>query len=193
MRTSQPAAITLLTCAVLALALSSCTTKGERSDMVLTAVVLAKFTQDPAPAPAGQGTCACPAPGALETGDVAFSTYFSPCVQLENRLPNNGDGKTRLNTNDLIIENLQVYYESTTSTPLTVPPQTIATTGFVPAGGKLTLGAFLVPATVALPTGPVRVHFYLDGRLLDGSKVRTSEYEYIAIKFPGVPSDSCNY
>jgi hypothetical protein len=189
MRTSQSAAIALLTCA--ALAFSSCTTKGERSDMVLSAVALAIVTPATATAPL---TCVCPVPGsAIETADVSFSTVFRPCLLVDNRLANNGDGKTRLNTNDLIVDDVQVSYESTTSTPLNVPTQIIATSGFVPASGKVTLPVFLVPATVALPSQAVRLHFFLDGHLLDGSKVKTAEYEYIAIKAPGTASDQCNF
>jgi hypothetical protein len=189
MRTSQLAAMTFLTCA--GLALSSCTVKGGRGDFVVSAVAMAKYTP---PAPPVLGSCACPTPPATETDNILYSTFLSPCIQVENRLANNGDGKIRLNTNDLIIDQIQISYESTTSVPLNAPPQTIGVAGFVPAAGKVTLGATLVPTTLVLPTGQaVRIRFYFDGHLLDGTKVKTAEYEYIAIHSPGAAGDNCNY
>jgi hypothetical protein len=190
MRISQPATISILAGA--ALALSSCTVKSGRGDIALTGVVLSKYT---AASPPAQPTasCACPTPPASETDYVRYSTYFVPCLQVENRMPNNGDGKIRLNTNDFVVDDVQVTYESTSSTVLNIPTQIIAVAGYVPAAGKTTVPATIVPSAVNLPLEPVRLRMFLEGHLLDGTKIKTSEYEYIAIHTPGATSDNCNY
>jgi hypothetical protein len=176
---------------------ASCMTKGQTSSLVITAVVGETYTAPVAPATVG--TCSCPtASGTVSELDFlpAGSTGLAPCLQVENRMPNNANGSIRLNTNDFQIEELHLTYENVGGPPAALPAGEIVvpSNGVVPAGAKVTVPAVLVPASVGaiLPArSAVRVHAYFRGRLLDHSLVKSSEYEYIVIGCGGSCPQQC--
>jgi hypothetical protein len=187
MAITLPTRVSLACCA--ALALASCTTQDERSDLVLTNVLVA--TSTPATATAA-ATCSCPVPGGTSSGTTFsfFVSFFQACLVVENRLPNNA-GNLRLNTNDLILETVRIQYSSADTSTVNVPDQITPISGTVKVAGALSVGAVLVPQSIAaqLPAGGmVRVHVYVEGRLLDGSKVKTSAFDYLVQRTTGTPA-----
>jgi hypothetical protein len=165
---------------------ASCMTQGQRSSIVITAVTGLDYTPAAGTKPA---TCTCPtASGTVSELDFlrAGSSGLAPCLQVENRMPNNANLPIRVNTNDFQMEELHLTYENVGGTPAPLPTGeiVIATNGIVPAASKQTVPVVLVPASVgaALPAGSaVRVRAYLKGVLFDHSKIKSSEYEYIVI------------
>jgi hypothetical protein len=177
---------------------ASCMTKGQTSSLVITAVLGQTYAAPVAPATVG--TCSCPTPSGGAGGELDFlsagSTGLAPCLQIENRMPNNANSTVRLNTNDFQIEELHLTYENVGGPPAALPAGEIVvpSNGIVPAGAKVTVPAVLVPASVGatLPArSAVRVHAYFRGRLLDHSLVKSSEYEYIVIGCGGSCAAQC--
>jgi hypothetical protein len=132
------------------------------------------------------------------TGEIDFlrvgSAGLAPCVQVENRLPNNANGNIRVNTNDFQIQKLHLSYENVggPAAALPVGEIVVASNGIVPAASKTNFPAILVPASVGaalLPGSAVRVRAYFEGVLLDHSKIKSSEYEYIVI---GCSTGACS-
>jgi hypothetical protein len=162
---------------------ASCSTHGQRSDIVVSAVLAPAFTPAAGTTPA---SCACPAPGANESEFLsAGGAGLAVCLQVENRLANNA-GNLRVNTNDFLIDELHLSYENAGGPAASLPAGEIvvASNGLLAAGGKMTIPVVLVPASVgaAIPArSAVRVHAYFRGHLLDTSRVRSSEYEYLVI------------
>jgi hypothetical protein len=175
---------------------ASCMTQGQRSSIVITAVTGLDYTAASATKAA---TCSCPtASGSVSESDFlrAGGSGLAPCLQVENRMPNNANLPIRTNTNDFQIEELHLTYENVGGPPAPLPTGEIVTAanGIVPAASKQTVPVVLVPASIGagLPAGSaVRVRAYLKGVLFDHSKIKSSEYEYIVIGCGGACPQQC--
>ena len=182
MRTSIGPRVAALVVGILAGA--SCMTQGQRSSIVITAVTGLTYTAAAGTTPA---SCSCPTGSVNELDFLrAGSSGLAPCLQVENRMPNNANLPIRVNTNDFQMEELHLTYENVGGTPAPLPTGeiVIATNGIVPAASKQTVPVVLVPASIGagLPAGSaVRVRAYLKGVLFDHSKIKSSEYEYIVV------------
>ena len=171
--------------ALLGLLTASCMTNNQRSDLVITKVVEAKDT----------GT-ACVFN--TEDDELVFST-LNPTTNVgevaavvENRLTDPTTLNPLLRTDSALFAPHQVVvdYEVLPRTAGAPPPygpiprQIVAAGGVVvPSGGKGTVGAPLflpgvLPAAAA--TGDIiRTTFHVEGKLVDGSTVRTNDREYL--------------
>src|ERR1700738_1193125 len=172
----------------------SCLTKPQQSSIVISAVSIPKFTAATATDPA---LCACSSSGGESDFLTAGTSGLAPCVLVENRMPNNANPPVRVNTTDFQVEELHLTYENAGGPPAALPAGEIVVgaNGLVPAAGKVSFPAVLVPqyigATLPLRSA-IRVRAYFTGRLLDHSKIKSSEYEYIVIGCGGAPcSTNC--
>src|ERR1700737_4582365 len=99
MRTSIGLRTAALVVGILA---ASCSVKGQRSDIVVSAVL--SVTATAAVPPATAPTCNCPTPSGTSGGEANFLKVgrdgLVPCFQVENRLTSNAVTGIRLNTND---------------------------------------------------------------------------------------------
>jgi hypothetical protein len=171
--------------ALLGLLTAACSTNNQRSDLVITKVIEA--TDD------GTG-CAFDA----TSDELVFST-LNPTSNLgevaavvENRLLDPSSTNPLLRTNSALFEPHQVVvdYEVLPRTAGAPPPygpiprQIVAAGGVVvPTGGLGTVAAPLflpgvLPAAAAT-NDIIRVIFHVEGKLADGSTVRTNEREYL--------------
>ncbi len=167
----------------LAVVLAGCSTKNQSSYLEILRVTPGTFTAGTATTPA---TCVL-APGNPETTflSIDLSKRFGLIgVIVANNLPANASPATgHLTTNDFIAGQAVVSYEiiggGTAPTQQISPAQGVAVVGSTSA-----ISTFLFPqgANLALTIPAekyVRVTFHLEGKLTDGSSVRTNEYEYV--------------
>ena len=171
--------------AALAAALCGCTTKDERGDLVVTKMVRPTITS-------GVGI-ACELN--VTTSELAFGsvdpavapTYLLGAV-VENRLVSNANStQGRLNTNDFQVEQARVRYEfPDASFNPSIGEQTTPANGLIKVSGSGAVGVNVFPPGVitilrgalGASVGTVRAKLRLEGKLLDGSSIKTSEYEY---------------
>ena len=180
-----------------ALALAACGTNNQNGDLIASAVLVIP------PAATAGAPCVCPIGGIVtavpETDFFNFTTRFQPCVNIINQLPINGNLTSRVNTNVFVIEDVRLNYEATDGSTLHIPETVTGANGTVQSIAAASIPALLVPDAVAaaIPNGTtIRILMVFEGRLLDGSKVKTNQYEYIAKKVaaPAPPAtvDACN-
>jgi len=169
----------------------SCSTKNKNSALVITKVVLGTATTDPGP----PVTTTC----AYDTGSVEFdfaqidpaaNTGGTMGVVVQNNLidPSTLNGGLRTNSATFHAHQAVADYEVIGGS--TVTQQLIPVAGSVATG---TSGALLVPFFSPIPatmlSGIIRVSFWIEGTLDDGSTVRTSQREYI---FVTCSTSGCN-
>ena len=165
-----------------ALLVSSCTTHGGNTFVVAARVIAAVGTQDPIT----KAITACKYdPGSKETVFPPFDTASALAlgVVLNNRLPSTST-PTRPESNDFTAEKFVINYESTGTGTVSIAEQTLPAQGSVPAGATGVAVGVVMPVTVATTLAgqpSVRVHLYVIGRLLDGTTVKSSDYEFIAV------------
>ena len=175
---------TKLTLICAALLSAACTTKNENGFLVITKIVA------PVAAAGVGGGCTLSA----STDEPVFATVnpsvpptstkgFRLGAVVENRLTPNGNVTLgRLNNFDFVVEQAVVDYEAAGTVAVSIPQQIVPANGLVKANGSSPVGIDLfAPGTTGVP-GPgtsIRVVFHFEGKLLDGSTVKTSEYEYI--------------
>jgi len=171
--------------ALLGLLAAACSTNNQRSDLVITKVIEAT----------NNGT-ACVFD--TSSAELVFST-LNPTTNVgevaavvENRLSDPSSINPLLRTNSALFEPHQVVvdYEVLPRTAGAPPPygpiprQIVAAGGVVvPTGGEGTVAAPLflpgvLPAAAAT-NDIIRVSFHVEGKLADGSTVRTTEREYL--------------
>jgi hypothetical protein len=171
--------------AILALLASSCMTRNENSALVISAVIPPTATATGSGATSSLGC----------KFDPSQAEYTSlPYNPAENRgvvaavVQNNLTATSSLNTilrtdsTNFLPHQAVVTYEYIPASAGTPPGQTIvAASGIeVPGGGKGTVEVDMFTAPIAVPNGTtIRVTFHLEGKLLDGSLVHTSEREYL--------------
>lgn len=173
---------TLLLAALLA---ASCTTNNENGILVITKVVAPTVTL-------GGGSTTCTySPTSDETIFATFNASVPPtsthglrlAAVVQNRLaPNGSNIGGRLNNFDFLALQAVVTYEGVGAAAVSIPQQLIPLTGTVPANGTAAIGIdFFPPGTTGIP-GPgstIRLVFHIEGKLLDGSTLKSSEYNYI--------------
>jgi hypothetical protein len=177
-----------------ALVLCGCEVKYKDTGMlVATKVIEAKA------ATAGTGGCTYE----FETRELTFGIFnplgggYTHGVVVENRLPNNGSGPGRVNTNDFQIEGADIGYAQVDGPAVVMPVQTVSGNALVPAGGKGVTQLELVTPVVAQAIGgntmKVRLLVQIFGLLLDGTRVRTNTYEYVIQADPTfvLPAPTC--
>jgi hypothetical protein len=169
----------------LAVVLAGCTTRNQNGFLEILRVTPGTFAAATATTPA---SCTLSATGAeVDFLTIDLSKRFGQLgVVVQNALVSNAQPAiNRLNTNDFIAEQAVLSYEIIGGG--TAPPMTIAPAqGVAPAGATSTVATFFFPQTAnlaaAIPAGKtVRVTFHIEGKLTDGSSVRTNEYEYVFI------------
>ncbi len=174
--------LTLICAALLA---ASCSTKNENAFLVITKLVA------PTAVTSGTTTTCTFSPASDETVFATVNASAPPtstkgfrlAAVVENRLtPNTNTTLGRLNSYDFVAEQVVVSYEAAGSAAVSIKPQIIPAGGVVKAGGSSAIGIdFFTPGTTGVP-GPgttLRLVFHLEGKLLDGSTVKSSEYEYL--------------
>ena len=175
---------TRIACIALALALAACR-DVQRSDLSITKVVPPPFT-------AASGTT-----GPSCTFDVNSDEFSYLPVNLSENLgnvaavvannivdPSTLNSQLRLNTATFLPHQAVVTYEVIGTGTAPATPTIIPVSGAeVPAGSK---GTVAVPvfagATLTASAGSyIRATFHIEGKLQDGSKVSTSEREYVFV------------
>ncbi len=182
---------------LLAVALAGCTTKNQSSYLEILRVVPGTFTA--ATPPATGGTCAVSTSGQeVDFLNIDLTKRFGQIavIVINNLASNASAGINRLNTNDFIAERAVVSYEIIGGG--TAPAPVIsAAQGVAPTGTTSALATFLFPQGAklgaAIPAGQtVRVTFHIEGKLVDGSSVRTNEYPYIFLTCASAGAVDCS-
>lgn len=172
----------LLCCA--ALVLGSCTTKNQESFLVLQKAVSPKSSAalDGGNPNAGCTYDASSSPAAIEgfwpTEDFALGLVLANDLS-DNSNPNTG----RLNTNVFNATRARITYESTDGSFINIPEQSTPTQGQIDSTTVGVVVAVLIPAAVTAQLATVtsvRLHVRVEGELLDGSTVTSSEYLMVA-------------
>ena len=165
--------------------LVSCTTNGQDSDLQILSLVPPTSA---GAADAGNAELSCN----FLTTTVGYPVQqfnvtrpFSVGIVIENHLANNANATLgRLNTNDFNVTQIVVTYESTDGTVLNEPQQINPAEGLVPASSAAAVGGVVIPGTVVADLASVtsvRLHIHVEGKLLDGTTVKTNEYLATAI------------
>jgi hypothetical protein len=178
----------LLPLAAMALAAVACTTDNERSDLVITKAVRPTIVSS------SGGSASCE----VNTGtseatfgglDPTLATSYTMGLVMENRLSTNANPVVgRLNTNDFQAEQTRVDYEfPDPAFQGSVGEHVTPANGLVPTGSSAAIGTVLIPADVIATlknstsggnVGTLRIKARVEGKLLDGSSVKTSQFEY---------------
>ena len=177
-----------------ALLLCGCEVTYKNSAML----VVTKVIQATAPS-SGSGGCTY----SPETLEVTFGIFnplgggYTHGLVIENRLPDNSGSPGRVNTNDFQIEFAVIDYAQIDGPAVVMPEQTAPANGLILIGGKGVTQVELIPSAIATAIGgntmKVRVLVQLYGRLLDGSRVKSSTFEYVVQADPTflLPAPSC--
>ncbi|MFL5291400.1 MAG: hypothetical protein ACJ79U_07770 [Myxococcales bacterium] len=165
----------IVTTTIAAALLAGCTTHGEDSFLVATKLVQAT---------AGDvaGTCIYDA-ATLENAFGRFdpAAGYVHAVVVENRLQDNTDLNVgRFNTNEFQVEGATVKTEVLVGPAQSIPDQTVPANGLILVAGSLPIAIQLAQPGAIQAGSEVRFHIQVFGRLLDGSKVSTSTYQYTA-------------
>jgi hypothetical protein len=172
--------------AILALLASSCTTRNENSALVISSVI------PPTASATGSGaTTVLGCSFVLSTAEFT-SLPYNPAENrgivaavLQNNLTPTATLNTilRADTTSFLPHQAVVNYEYIPSSAGTPPGQTVVAAGGleVPGGSKGTVEVDMFTGPpISVPNGTyIRVTFHLEGKLLDGSLVHSSEREYL--------------
>ena len=140
-----------------------------------------------ATAAAGSATTCVYAP---ETLEVTFGTFnplgggYTHGLVIENRLVDNSNlGPGRINTNDFQVEFAVLDYAQIDGPAVILPEQTVPGNGLILTASKGITQLDLIPSAIAQAIGAntmkVRVLAQIYGHLLDGTRVKTSTYQYV--------------
>ena len=162
--------------ALAALLGASCRTK-QNSALVVTKVVLGEIS----------GTSCKYDPGADEFDfaniDPAANSGGTMGVVLQNNLSDPTTVNSLYRTNSATFHPHQVVADYEVIGGATLPNQIIPVSGTqIPPGATgSVLVPFFSPAATATLTGEIRVTFHVEGKLDDGSVLKSSEHEYIFV------------
>ena len=181
---------------LLALLAAGCSTKGENSALVLTKVLAPKGsgTADAGPGSVQQCTSS---PGDTETSFLLIGpdNFGSIGVAVDNRLKNLSDTNNILRTNsaDFYVHQAVVTYEMAAGTGSAPAGSTPPASGGVLNGSSGTVGVILFPSHLTgVSAGAfIRATIHLEGTLLDGMTVKTSQREFL-IEYCGTPGCAGN-
>jgi hypothetical protein len=163
---------------------ASCMTNNKNSALVITKVVLGTATTDPGPPPVT--TCSFDV-GANEFSfaqiDPAANSGGSMGVVVQNNLVDPTSLNQELRTNSATFHPHQVVADYEVIGGSTVTQQIIPVSGgSVPTGTSgIVVVPFFAPIPATMLSGVIRVSFWIEGLLDDGTTVRTSEREYIFV------------
>jgi len=167
-----------------ALLAAACTTKGENAALVITKVLTSKGTTT-----GGVVTCPTIAAGDTEQSfiNIGPDNFGQVGLVVDNRIVDPSTQNTVLRTNsaDFLPHQVVASYE-VLGTGTVNAPATVAAAGDVPAK---TAGPVIVPALFPSTFGAaaggiaagtfIRATLHIEGKLSDGSTVKTSEREYL--------------
>lgn len=173
----------LLLPAFAALVLAGCTTKNQSSYLE----ILGVFPPVPNAPKAGVPDSCSPADTELSFIPVnPAQSQGVAYVNMTNTLASNVSvPDNRLNTNDFIAHQAVINYEVIGNG--TLPQQIVPVSGVVPVTTTRKLSFTFFPLKGGAPTAPstdgqtIRASFHIEGHLVDGSSVRTNEYEYLFV------------
>ncbi len=170
----------------------SCSINHKSSALVITKVVLGTAQTDPGPPPV---TFCKYDPASTEFSfaqiDPTANTGGTMGVVVENNLIDPSTLNPGLRTNSATFHPHQAVADYEVIGGSTLTQQLIPVSGSIPSGGSgAVLVPFFSPVPVTLLSGEIRVSFWIEGRLDDGSDVRTSQREYIFVTCSG--GASCN-
>jgi hypothetical protein len=139
-----------------------------------------------------------------ETNELTFGTFnplgggYTHGLVIENRLPDNSQvAPGRVNTNDFQIEFAVIDYAQIDGPAVVMPEQTAPANGLIGISNKGVTQVDLIPTAIAAVIGgntmKVRILVQVYGRLLDGSRVKSSTYEYVVQADPTfvLPAPTC--
>jgi len=163
---------------LLVLLAASCSTKNRNSAFVITKLVEGTASGTPP-------VCTYN-PGDKETDFVAVNPATSTGVMgvvLLNQLTSTSSLNTILRTDSTQITPHQVVADYEFIGGATITGQMIPVSGgSINAGGSVAvLTPFFFPAATKTLAGTIRVTFHVEGKLEDGSTVRSTEHEYIFV------------
>ena len=167
--------------ALAALLGASCKTSGRNSALTVTKIV----------EPTLSGTACKIDSSADETDfvriDPLANTGGTMGVVLQNNLKDPSSVNTLFNTNSATFHPHQVVADYEVIGGTTLTGQIIPVSGSQVGAGSSgsVLVPFFSPAATAALTGEIRVTFHIEGRLDDGSVLKSSEHEYIFVTCPG--------
>jgi hypothetical protein len=165
------------------LAVLGCSTNGERSDIIVTALVRPTISSGAT----GGAACVLSA-STLEdifgTVDPAVAATYTMGLVVANELPNNANAVIgRLNSNDFQIEQVRIGYSSPDgSIKASLAEQVVPANGLVLTGTSNAVGTVVFPPAIITAlkgsSGTIRVSVRAEGHLLDGAAAKSSTYEY---------------
>jgi hypothetical protein len=165
----------ILTITIAAALLAGCSTHGEDSFLVGTSLIQATDN--------GNGGCIY---DATKTKENVFG-LFDPAVGyqhaliVENRLQDNANVDLgRFNTNEFQVQGATIKTDVLAGPAQNIPEQSVPANGLIQIGQSVPVAIQLAQPGAIQPGSEVRFHIQVFGRLLDGSTVKTSTYEYSA-------------
>jgi hypothetical protein len=173
------------TVVLLALLAAACTTKGENSALVITKVLISKGTTA-----AGVTTCPPITVSDVESNYILIGpdNFGQVFLVVDNRILDVSTQNTVLRTPsaDFLPHQVVVSYEVLGTGTLTAPSTVAVAAVVVPTKGQGPVGIpALFPSTFGAVAGGIaagtfiRATLHLEGKLIDGSTVKTAEREYI--------------
>jgi len=172
---------------LLALFAASCKVQNERSDLVINKVVPATASVS-GTAPAQNLICVFDISAAEYTPGLPYNPAESAGVVgavIQNRMPDNSivNPDFRLDTNTFLPHQAVINYEVIPAAAGAAPAQNVVPVGgnTVPSAGTGVVGVEMFRGlALALPSGAfVRTTFHLEGKLLDGTTIKTADREYL--------------
>jgi hypothetical protein len=141
-------------------------------------------------ATSGTGSAAAACVYSPDTLEQTFGVFnplgggYTHGVVIENRLVDNSTlGPGRINTNDFQVEFAVIDYAQIDGPAVILPEQTVPGNGLILTASKGISQLDLIPSAIAQAIGgntmKVRILAQIYGHLLDGSRVKTSTYQYV--------------
>ncbi|HYS10316.1 MAG TPA: hypothetical protein VEP66_16360 [Myxococcales bacterium] len=168
---------------LLAALLGTSCLSNSKSSLAITKVVLGTATTNAGPPPVT--TCAYD-PGSNEFSyaqiDPAANTGGTMGVVVENNLLDTSTLNPELRTNSATFHPHQAVADYEVIGGSTVTEQLIPVSGSIQSGSVgIVLVPFFSPIPATMLSGVIRISFWIEGVLDDGSNIRTSTREYIFV------------
>jgi hypothetical protein len=155
-------------------------TSGNESMVVATKVIQATIGS------AGTGCVYDPATLESTFGIFDPAAGYTHGLVLENRLQDNSTlTPGRLDTDDFQVEYATIKYQVVSGPAQTLPDQTVTGNALILTASKGVTQLELVPPGFVADGTMVRMYVQVFGRLLDGSRLKSSVYQYAAAAVSG--------